>query len=130
MVARPEPVAPAPVALAPPASRVAEAKLEDPPIQRADPAPDPTVERNAISEIPVVVHVQIPELVVRMTRWHPSPDRRIVEIELPAEGRKLSLHEGDVVGPLVVGEITLSGVVLRHGAVEIQGRVGETVSAQ
>jgi hypothetical protein len=61
---------------------------------------------------------------VRKTIWHPTPERRVAEIEV--EGRKgpLELREGDAVGTLVVSEIQPSGVVFLHGGEKLHQKVG------
>jgi hypothetical protein len=61
---------------------------------------------------------------VKKTVWHPTPGRRMTQIEV--EGRKglLELHEGDAVGTLVVSEIQPSGVVFLHGGERLHQKVG------
>ena len=61
---------------------------------------------------------------MKKTIWHPTPGRRMAQIEV--EGRKglLELHEGDAVGTLVVSEIQPSGVVFLHGGERLHQKVG------
>jgi hypothetical protein len=78
--------------------------------------------------VPTIVRSRVPDVQVLTTRWHPVRERRQAEVELPEEGRKFTVVEGDRVGPLLVSEITLSGVVFEHDGIEIQRRVGESAS--
>jgi hypothetical protein len=85
-----------------------------------EPAPEQT--------IPVATRSVLPELRVLRTRWHPTPDLRIAELELTVDRRVVKLGEGDAIGPLVVKRITPSSVIFDHAGVEIQRRVGDTSS--
>jgi hypothetical protein len=66
----------------------------------------------------------VPEVFVTRTIWHPVAERRVAEVEVRGRPEPLRLHEGDAVGPLVVGRIEPSGVVFLHEQVELRRRVG------
>jgi hypothetical protein len=126
---------------APAAVVVASAALPAPPapVPRAEPAPraEPVTAR---SDVPAagsersspeppsapskLVRTFVPGVLVVRTFWHPSPERRVAEIEVDGSPETLRLHEGDAVGPLVVREIEPSGVVFLHDEVELRRRVG------
>jgi hypothetical protein len=108
---------------------------ERPPPSATPPTPDarpetPPPPRTAEPPVPkapapaVVATVRPPKVLVKRTIWHPTPGRRVAEVEV--EGRKgaLELHEGDAVGTLVVAEIQPSGVVFLHGGEELHRKVG------
>jgi hypothetical protein len=71
-----------------------------------------------------LVRTFVPGVLVVRTMWHPAAERRAAEIEVEGRPEPLLLHEGDVVGPLVVSEIEPSGVVFLHDEVELRRRVG------
>ena len=71
-----------------------------------------------------LVRAFVPSVLVVRTVWHPAAERRLAEIEVEGRPEPLLLHEGDVVGPLVVSEIEPSGVVFLHDEVELRRRVG------
>ena len=71
-----------------------------------------------------LVRAFVPSVLVVRTMWHPAAERRVAEIEVEGRPEPLLLHEGDVVGPLVVSEIEPSGVVFLHDEVELRRRVG------
>jgi hypothetical protein len=66
----------------------------------------------------------VPTVYVERTIWHPMAERRVAVVELEGSDEALELHEGDAVGPLVVGEIEPSGVFFVHDGVELRRRVG------
>jgi hypothetical protein len=66
----------------------------------------------------------VPDVFVARTVWHPVAERRVAEVEVRGRPEPLRLHEGDAVGPLVVGRIEPSGVVFLHEQVELRRRVG------
>jgi len=128
-----------PVAAAPPPPPIEEPALwvpvaqaqpaANPPPPAAEPAiqPPPPIARPPAAKPPAparVATVRPPKVTVRKTIWHPTPERRVAEIEV--EGRKgpLELREGDAVGTLVVSEIQPSGVVFLHGGEELHQKVG------
>ena len=80
-------------------------------------APPPAV-ANRLRRAPV------PEVFVLRTVWHPDAERRVAEVEVRGRPEAVRLHEGDAVGPLVVGRIEPSGVVFLHEQVELRRRVG------
>lgn len=110
--------------------REAASALESPPTAASAPAPAPTLAPTLAPTPAATPRRAAPAFVVVRTQWHPTPDRRVAVVELAADGRQVSLYEGDGLGPLVVREITLSGVVFDHGDVELMRRVGEPASAQ
>jgi hypothetical protein len=66
----------------------------------------------------------VPTVYVERTIWHPMAERRVAVVELEGSDEALELHEGDAVGPLVVGEIEPSGVFFVYDGVELRRRVG------
>jgi hypothetical protein len=66
----------------------------------------------------------VPNVYVERTIWHPMAERRVAVVELEGSDETLELHEGDAVGPLVVGKIEPSGVFFVHDGVELRRRVG------
>jgi hypothetical protein len=94
-------VAAAPVAPEPPAPKVEVAKRRSAPPR----APEPEI------------------LVVR-TVWHPIASRRVAVVEFGGNGEQVEIREGDMIGPLVVGEIEPSGVYFEQDGVELRKRVG------
>ncbi len=115
-IAEPEP-APAPPPTAPP---VAVAKPSVAPRPAAKPAP--VVAKSAPPLAPAAPSA--PAVLVERTSWHPKPERRIAWVQVEGLATR-ELHEGDVVGVLVVKEIRPSAVVFQHGADTLQRRVGE-----
>jgi hypothetical protein len=71
-----------------------------------------------------LVRAFVPSVLVVRTVWHPAAERRVATIEVEGRPEPLLLHEGDVVGPLVVSEIEPSGVVFLHDEVELRRRIG------
>jgi len=71
-----------------------------------------------------VVKVRPPKVTVKKTVWHPTPQRRVAEIEVEGREGVFELHEGDAVGTLVVAEIQPSGVVFLHGGEKLHRKVG------
>ena len=84
-----------------------------PGVQLKVPPPPPPVPRSAP-----------PDVYVARTVWHPIADRRVAVVEYGSSGETVELREGDVIGPLVVGEIQPSGVFFTHDGVELRRRVG------
>jgi hypothetical protein len=66
----------------------------------------------------------VPTVYVERTIWHPMAERRVAVVALEGNDQTLELHEGDAVGPLVVGKIEPSGVFFVHDGVELRRRVG------
>ena len=66
-----------------------------------------------------------PSVRVEKTRWHPKPHRRdaMVAVDGAAAQR---VHEGDVVGRLVVTEIEPSGVLFERDGQKLRRRIGES----
>ena len=87
--------------------------------------PRPSPKRALVAERPPVSTPPPPALRVERTEWHPSPQRRVAVVELDGSGDPLRLHEGDVVGALVVGEIQPSTVTFYHEGIELHRRVGD-----
>lgn len=111
--AAPIPKAPAapPAAVKPPPASVPAPKRKPPPVvakkSTAPPAPS------------------APRVQVERTSWHPKPERRVAWVLLEGASTVRELHEGDVLGTLVVKEIRPSAVVFLDGSKELQRRVGE-----
>jgi hypothetical protein len=72
----------------------------------------------------VVKRAPVPVVFVEKTLWHPIPARRVAVVEVESQAEPLQLHEGDVVGPLVVATIEPSGVIFHHDGVELRRKVG------
>jgi hypothetical protein len=104
------------VAAVPP---TAEAEVASPPAE--PPAPPPAAPAPGSRR---VERTPVPEVLVRKTVWHPLAARRQAVVEVAGQGEPLELREGDAVGPLVVREISPSGVVFLHEGVELRRRVG------
>jgi hypothetical protein len=101
------------------ASVAPAAKPPATPRAESEPQPAPrAAEPGAILRSPV------PNVYVARTIWHPLAERRIAVVELEGRAEALELHEGDAVGPLVVGKIEPSGVFFVHDGVELRRRVG------
>jgi len=137
-VAAPEPpktAAPEVVAPPAPAPEVVAAVVEEPksqpsaspprkaPVAKA-PAPKPVVSKPAVSKRKAAPPPE-PEVFVARTVWHPIADRRVAVVEFGGNGEAVELREGDLIGPLVVGEIEPSGVYFTNNGVELRRRVGE-----
>ena len=120
-------------------SRVEPAPAPDPkpmtaPKPRADLAspPPPVAAREPANESQARASVAVeridrrglPDVLVRRTTWHPTPDRRSASVRVGATGQELTLREGDAVGGLVLKEISPSSVLFEAGEVEIRRRVG------
>ena len=136
------PPAPSPARVSPPpapAPDVAVVEPAPPPEAPAPrvvaPPPEPAVAKPQAKPKPAAAAAKpkpkpppapsVPGLEVERTSWHPKPERRIAWVRVEGLADTRELHEGDVVGPLVVKEIRPSSVVFQHGAQEIQRRVGE-----
>jgi hypothetical protein len=65
------------------------------------------------------------EVRVEKTLWHPQADRRVAVLALPGREDPLRVHEGDVVGTLVVAEIEPSGVVFTRDGERMRRALGE-----
>lgn len=128
--ALPEPVAaapPPPLPIEEPAPREQVAEVPPPPAAEPAVQPPPPIARPPAPKASAparVATVRPPKVTVRKTIWHPTPGRRVAEIEV--EGRKgpLELREGDAVGTLVVSEIQPSGVIFLHGGEKLHQKVG------
>ena len=122
--ARPKPGSRRPAALeAKESVQVASAAptAKPPPTPRAEPPPKPAPPA-AKSE--PILRSPVPTVYVQRTIWHPMAERRVAVVALEGNAETLELHEGDVVGPLVVGKIEPSGVFFVHDGVELRRRVG------
>lgn len=129
----PEVAAPAPPKTAAP--EVVAAVVEEPksqtsaspppkaPVAKA-PAPKSVVSKPAVSKRKAAPPPE-PEVFVARTVWHPIADRRVAVVEFGGNGEAVELREGDLIGPLVVGEIEPSGVYFTNNGVELRRRVGE-----
>ncbi|MCG8590743.1 MAG: hypothetical protein MJE66_15740 [Proteobacteria bacterium] len=121
------------------APRLPADELPNPPLapRRASPAPavarapDPVDDLRSESAIvpprapvPVIRRAAVPAVVVTRTVWHPNPERRLAVVTIEGRSTPLELREGDAASGLVVLEIEPSGVLFRHGDVEIQRGVG------
>jgi len=119
-----------------PTTRVAEPKARPAPetakpealAPKAAPAPK-TVERKpqaaTNSDLEHIPRERVPDVEVVSTVWHPDPTRRVARLEVNG-GELIEFHEGDTIaGGLVVTEIKLSGVTLKHDDVTISKRVGK-----
>jgi hypothetical protein len=71
-----------------------------------------------------VAKVRPPAITVKRTIWHPTPERRVAQVEVEGREGQIQLHEGDAVGTLVVAEIKPSEVVFLHQGQELHRRVG------
>jgi hypothetical protein len=91
----------------------------------SDQVSDVSVERIAEPQVQQHVAPPTPDIAVLQTAWHPIPDRRSAKIRLLENDETLTLHEGDAVGPLVVGQITPSAVIFLFGEIELRLRVGQ-----
>ncbi len=87
--------------------------------------PRPSPERISVAARPPISTAPAPALRVERTEWHPSPQLRVAVVELDGSGDRLRLHEGDVVGALVVGEIQPSSVTFYHQGIALHRRVGD-----
>jgi hypothetical protein len=119
----PQPKPESPQALEP-ATRVAEPKARPAPVpQTAKPAAEPKPTKKSTT-----THIQrqrVPDVEVVSTVWHPDATRRIARLQIDGD-EVIELHEGDTIaGGLVVTEIKLSGVTLKHDDVTISKRVGK-----
>jgi len=88
---------------------------------RAEPKPKPAPRAAAPEPI---LRSPVPNVYVARTIWHPMAERRVAVVELEGSDETLELHEGDAVGPLVVGKIEPSGVFFVHDGIELRRRVG------
>jgi len=123
------PVAPtAPAAEAPSPARSAIPEIT-PRLPESKPAPSataqeappvqPTVSIAASDPAPPVESVQ-----VARTLWHPIPEKRVAVVEVDGRPGSVELHEGDLVGTLVVETIQPSAVVFLRDGVEVRQPVG------
>jgi hypothetical protein len=62
-------------------------------------------------------------LLVSSTVWHPQPDRRSAMVSFEG-GPARELHEGDMIGSLIVSEIGPSSVVFMNDGAPLRRRVG------
>jgi hypothetical protein len=92
-----------------------------PPTPRAEPPPGPAP---PAAESEPILRSPVPTVYVERTIWHPMAERRVAVVALEGNDETLELHEGDAVGPLVVGKIEPSGVFFVHDGVELRRRVG------
>jgi len=90
-----------------------------PATSRAEPQPKP-----ASRAAEPILRPPVPNVYVERTIWHPLAERRVAVVEVEGSDGTLELHEGDVVGTLVVGKIAPSSVFFVHDGVELQRRVG------
>jgi len=108
-----------------PASADAEERVRvaaaAPAAPRAEPQPKPA--SRAAAPAPIL-RPPVPGVYVERTIWHPLAERRVAVVEVEGSEGTLELHEGDVVGPLVVGKIEPSSVFFVHDGVELRRRVG------
>jgi hypothetical protein len=109
-----------PPAAAPTATPSATPTPSQPAAARAESASKPvSISASAAAPAPPVAAVQ-----VARTHWHPTPDKRIAIVEVEGRPGPVELHEGDLVGSLVVGTIQPSGVVFLRDGVEVRQPVG------
>lgn len=71
-----------------------------------------------------VARLDVPDVTVIRTSWHPDSSRRSARVRVEASDDVLTLKEGDAVGALVIKEISPSAVVFEAGEVEVRRRVG------
>lgn len=88
-----------------------------------EPTPAPIVAKRKAAPQPVS-GTPDPDIFVASTVWHPIADRRVAVVELGGNGESVEIREGDMIGPLVVGEIEPSGVYFTNNGVELRRRVG------
>jgi outer membrane biosynthesis protein TonB len=133
---RPEPRAsapPAPVASGPsPAADVAEVPAE--PVPAAAPSAESAGDEASSMEEDAPTPAEpaatpsawsATEVRVERTLWHPQAERRVAVLALPGREDPLRVHEGDVVGTLVVVEIEPSGVVFTRDGERTRRALGE-----
>lgn len=124
---RPAPAAPE---VKPPVE-IAAAEARPTPRAEPRPAPKPAPEPETrpapkpVAKPAPVARPPVPKLVVERTIWHPYAERRLAIVAIEGSDQALELHEGDIVGMLVVGKIEPSGVVFNHDGAELRRRVGE-----
>jgi hypothetical protein len=61
---------------------------------------------------------------VSRTVWHPVASRRIAYLEFEGRGEIVALREGESIGPLLVTEISPTGVLFDNRGSEFKRRVG------
>jgi hypothetical protein len=88
-----------------------------------EPAPAPVVAERKAAPSPVSRTPDV-DIFVASTVWHPIADRRVAVVEIGGNGESVEIREGDMIGPLVVGEIEPSGVYFTNNGVELRRRVG------
>jgi len=118
-----------------PAGSVRETQAADRTTVEPEPAPSSAESARAGDERPssspppptpvVAERLELPDLAVVRTSWHPKPDRRSAKIRLEETGDVVTLREGDAVGGMVIQEISPSAVVFKAGEVEVRRRIGQ-----
>ncbi|MBW2723538.1 MAG: hypothetical protein JRE71_04060 [Deltaproteobacteria bacterium] len=118
-VTRVAPVAPKVAAVQSEPEQVEPEPVEWPELESVDVAPDPVL-------VSVTVPDPVPSFTVTRTTWHPTQQRRRVELSLleAGETRTVELREGEFVGPFKVSKIGPSRVTFDHNGIEIERRVG------
>jgi hypothetical protein len=122
--AAPEPVAASALAPARDAERRAAAPKPEPKPTAKGSSKKPA-KSSAAPPSSEIARVEIPDLRVERTVWHPIAERRVALIEFERSAERREIREGDAVGPLVVSKIEPSGVVFVHDGVEVRRRIGE-----
>ena len=116
----PEPVVVETAAAPPiPVETVTKVTAPAPPAKRSEATPpQPAARAEPVED-------SSPSVRVEKTRWHPKPHRRdaMVAVDGAAAQR---VHEGDVVGRLVVTEIEPSGVLFERDGQKLRRRIGES----
>lgn len=88
------------------------------------PEPEPSLSPFEPKEVKRHDRLELPDLTIIRTAWHPIAERRTVKIRLEKSNELLTLREGDAVGGLVVKKISPSSVLFDAGDVEIRHRIG------
>lgn len=88
------------------------------------PEPEPSLSPIEPKEVKRHERLELPDLTIIRTAWHPIAERRTVKIRLEKSNELLTLREGDAVGGLVVKKISPSSVLFDAGDVEIRHRIG------
>ncbi|MDP6980020.1 MAG: hypothetical protein QF570_15690 [Myxococcota bacterium] len=109
-----------------------EAPIQRPPVEIVDiarkkpSATSPPQRARTPDSLPVIARDSIPKVGVTATTWHPYKSRRSAAVTLleAGEAKRITVKQGDAVGPFKVSEITPTGVTLVHEGVELQRRVG------
>ncbi len=90
----------------------------------AAPAPEPEPSYEYPRPPRSLVRAAVPEVFVARTVWHPERARRVALVEVGESGERREVHEGDVVGQMLVERISPSGVYFEHDGVAVLRRVG------